>query len=75
MRFRSANRNRAILVRAISDDRYRLKRAARSESAIFAEAADKFAGDPEKSTGGPLLDSAISNGETGLAEARNLNLL
>jgi hypothetical protein len=65
----------ADLVRAISDDRRRLQRAARSESAIFAEAADKFAADPAKSTGEPLLDSAISDGETWLAEARNLSLL
>lgn len=63
------------LVRAISDDTFRLQRAAGFESAIFAEAADKFAADPEQSTGDPLLDSCISNGQTWLAEARNLNLL
>ena len=63
------------LPRAISDDRYRLQRAAGFESAIFAESADKFAADPYKSTGDPLLDSCIANGETWLAEAKNLNLL
>ena len=63
------------LVRAISDDNFRLRRAANFESAIFAEAADKFAADPEQSTGDQLLDSCISNGQTWLAEARNLNLL
>jgi hypothetical protein len=63
------------LVRAISDDNFRLRRAANFESAIFAESADKFAADPDQSTGDPLLDSCISNGETWLRESKNLNLL
>src|SRR5579862_4078738 len=63
------------LVRQISDDSYRLRRAANHESVIFAEAAEKFSSDPEQSTGDPLLDSCISNGHTWLAESKNLNLL
>src|SRR5579862_13976 len=63
------------LVRQISDDSYRLRRAANHESVIFAEAAEKFSADPEQSTGDPLLDSCISNGHTWLAESKNLNLL
>ena len=50
-------------------------RSAQFESAIFAERAARFAADPENSTGDPALDSAISHGETWLAEAKNLNLL
>ena len=61
--------------RQLCDDRWRLMRSAQFESAIFAERAARFAADPENSTGDPALDSAISHGETWLAEAKNLNLL
>ena len=63
------------ITRQLCDDRWRLQRAAQFESAIFAERAARFAADPENSTGDPLLDSCIANGETWLTEAKNLNLL
>ena len=63
------------ITRQLCDDRWRLQRAAQFESAIFAERAARFASDSENSTGDPLLDSCIANGETWLAEAKNLNLL
>ncbi len=62
------------LVQQISDDRWRLQRAAALESSIFAEAAEKFA-NSEEATGNADLDTGLSEGHTWLAEAKNLNLL
>ena len=63
------------ITRQLCSDRWRLQRAAQFESAIFAERSARFASDPKNSTGDPLLDSCIANGETWVAEAKNLNLL
>ena len=70
-----ANELECQLVKSLVDDRWRLARAATLESAIFAEAAEKFAADPEQATGDPDLDRALSDGRTWIAEAKNLNLL
>jgi hypothetical protein len=63
------------LTQEICDDSWRLRRAANFESAIFADAADQFAADPEKSTGDLNIDRALSDAETWIAESRNFNLL
>lgn len=62
------------LVQSLCDDRWRLNRAATFESCLFAQAAEKFA-ESDDATGNPDLDTALSQGQTWIAEARNLNLL
>jgi hypothetical protein len=63
------------LAQQICDDHWRLDRAAALEESIFAEGAEKFSADETRATGDPDLDLILSQGQTWLAEAKNLNLL
>jgi hypothetical protein len=60
------------LVQSIADDRWRLKRAAALEAAIFAEGITL---PDEVVSGHPEIDSALAHGRVWLAKGGNLQLL
>jgi hypothetical protein len=62
------------ILKDLADDRWRMRRSASLESAIFSEGAERFAASRE-ATGDPEIDLALSEGRVWLAEAKNLNLL
>jgi hypothetical protein len=71
---RPRRRRRDPVIQSLCDDRWRLNRAATFESCLFADAAEKLA-ESADATGNADLDTALSQGQTWIAEARNLNLL
>ena len=59
---------------AICNDRWRLTRAAVLEHHLFAVSVAEFSNSAE-ATGDPILDAALSKGQTWLVHAKRLNLM